>query len=737
MPQTLICVNGHQTTRGDASNPDTWRCPECGEPVAAQQPTLPLTSPELVETDADTDRPATVQRPARGRWKRPVLLAIGLLVLAGLAIGVYRLTRSAKERPDPVKDREAARATMTRFLEASRRGDEAAVRELFTDRARPGLQQPGMAAGVLQARPGQTFEVGEASISDDTADVPVVLREAGREDKAVFKLRRQGDTWRIYGVSLQFLPDDPESRMTIDFENPQKLVEDIFGKDVEAMGQEWMKNTQQGFDQALEDAHKPGPRPEDLANEALAPIDRAAFERTWKTDLEVKGRPAGDVLKELTGATGVQVAPTPAQARALARPVTLELRGRSQSELIEEVCRQAGLYPVWAEQFTPTKRVEKLELRPGPRPYPVGFAGPFAVEVESVNEYVPHATGLITFRVRGPALPPVVLRMMRELGPGRNAFVITRMASAAGSDLSDAPDGPSMKAGFLQQDRYDRELEFPLKNLLRDVTAVTTLRGVVRVPLPSKVDSLRFESPAPGAVAKFGTVEVKMIGFNKSQTTFNGKAYPNASIRLEYKGVRPDRVRLLAYDAEKKLIAVSATESSGIDMGGTGAFSVQGDPAAFVVKVISAVEYVEYGFALDGLPLPGAAGMPEKLVPVNFTGHDTPVSVEFVRITSPRFPAKAQFRVVNHADKDVRFVGLKLTYLSSSGKVVGEWPHASYSGPTPQDRKEPRFVVTRNATALVEMDTPFLPDGAQSIRTELNKVVFSDATEWMPAPPKK
>ncbi len=699
-----------------------------------------LESGEIIE-DAETvgsptrraRRFAPVGRSSR-LWTRLAVLAGGLVVLAGVAFGVYRLTRPADTALNPAAG-EAARQTVVQFFEASRTGDKSAVLGLFTDQAQEQIRRGNRGPEADLVRPGVTHEVGDAVVTEDRAEVPVIEREAGQEQHMVFKLRRQGKDWRIYGVSVQLIADDPQSRVNLDFENPQNTLKDLFGEDMEDIGPDWANNFKKDFNQGFEDGFKSAPRPEDLANEALAPMDRAAFEAIWKADLDVKARPAGEVLEELADAMGVTLETTPVQDRALARPITLRIAGRSRAELAEEVCKRVGLYPVLEEQFGgPGKPGEKLTLRSTPRPYPVVFAGPFTVEVEEVAEYVPHATGLITLRLRAANMPPVVMKM---LGSFQDAKVVqlTQVADSKNRDLSDAPTGPRRKLGRVLPDRYDRTLEIPLKNLLRNVTAVKTFRGVVRIPLPEKVETLRFEPAKAGAVTRAGEVEVKLATFQTSQTTINGKQYPNANFRLDYKGVRPDRVRALAYDAQKKLLAVSSSGWSGRDQGGTGDFSVLGEPAAIVVKVISVVEYAEYEFALDDILLPGAVGMPEKLIPAEFPGHDAPVSVEFVRITSAGFPAKGQFRLINHSNKDVRLVDLKLVYLDAAGRELSNWPNTSYTDQIAQEMKGPPLAVGKKATAIVEIDSPFLPETAKSIRASVNKLEYSDATEWVP--PKK
>jgi hypothetical protein len=657
-----------------------------------------------------------------------------VLAVAGVAVGVYQLTKSRDRGSGPADDREAAREVVARFLELARQGDQAAADQLFTDLAREQMRKGHGQFGpdIGKERPGVTHTVGEATLAGDRGDVPVTMREAGSEQTVVFKVRRQGADWRIYGVAAQFIPGEPDSQMTLDLENPQNLAKELFGIDPEAMGKEWEKN----FNQALDPAAAVAPGADEQANEALAPLDRAAFEAGWKADLDAKDRPAGEILKELADALRVKLETTPAQDRALARRLTLQLKGRSRRELAEEVCRRVGLYPVFEERFAGAgKPSETMALRPGPRPHPVAFAGPFAVELTEVEEYAPHATGLLTLRATARDLPPAVAKMT-GLGRDANALSLKQVADTRGRDLSDAPDGPRFKTGRVLPDGFDRTFDLPVKNLLRDVTAVKTLRGVVRVPLPERVDSLRIEPLTQGAVARSGPVEVKVASLRKGQTSFNGKQYANADLRLDYKGVSPDRVRVLAYDSQKKLLGASSSGWTGSDAGGNGDFSLRGDPAAAVVKVIT-VGYAEYEFALDDIPLSQAAAMPEKLTTASFPGHDAPLTVEFVRITSAQFPARAQFRLVNHSDKDIRQAEVRLVYLDAGGRELRDWPKEVCEAAQTPDGKRPPVVVAKNASAVVEVDTPFLPPEARSVRASLLKVVFADATSWTAPPPKK
>lgn len=699
MPFTLTCAQGHQTTVVDRPAAETLRdCPVCGQPVT-------LTA-----------------RPARNHAWVWLAGAAGLLV-AG-AVTAYLVFANRAGPPDPVKDREAARQVVVKFMELSKEGgDEGLVMPLLTDKAQGGFQRGENMPDVPKTRPGQTVEVGEAAVTGDTAEVPITVREAGGADKAIFLVKRQGRDWKIYGMALEIEPGDPTSALRFDFENPQAMAKEMFGQGLDEMGKNFMKQMDDAF-KGIGQADPSIPTASDKENEALAPLTRDAFEATWKAGVAADAKPAKDVIAQLAEDLGADVKTTPVQDKMLARPVTLSLAGRSRPDLLDEVARRVGLAPVWGG-MTGRDLKPALSFETTPRPKQFVHAGPFVVEVKQVAEYVPHATGRLSFRVAAPSLPPATARMMRA-GASRDRVSVTEVTGPGGQSLT-AGD-PSMSSGLVLDAGFDQTFDAPLKNLLKDVTAIKTVRGVIRVPLPTAVETLRFDAPAPGAVAKNGPVEVTLAQYAKQPG-------PAVRVSLKLKGVSPTRARVLAYDAQKKLIAVSSAGYSGSDDGGDMGVVVQGDAAALVVKLITKLETVEYPFAFADLPLPGAAGMPEKLVPAAFAGHAVPVSVEFVRVTTPGDFAKARFRVTNHADKAIRSLDVKLHYLDAAGKQVGEWFSVSYPEPFPGDGPPP-LAVEKSAGAEADLGVPFMPVNTQSIRVTVNKVLFADAEEWT-APKKK
>src|SRR5262249_10521891 len=154
-----------------------------------------------------------------------------------------------------------------------------------------------------------------------------------------------GADWRIRGMEIEVAPGGP--MMPLNFEEPQELAKEmakgIFG-DMENMGKEMEKNLNKG----MEDSLTGKPTDEDRANEALKPLDRAAFDATWKGDLAIEGKPAGAVLRDLAKTFDFNLQTTPAQERALEDKISVRLDGRSRYERFEAACRQAGFYPEYA-----------------------------------------------------------------------------------------------------------------------------------------------------------------------------------------------------------------------------------------------------------------------------------------------------------------------------------------------------------------------------------------------------
>lgn len=713
MPIQVTCGQGHKLNVPDNLAGRKVRCPRCQQVVGVpqEQVTLP-------QAPAPTKRREAPAAKGGGGWKWVLLLGGGLGVVLAAAVVGYLVWGGKKAGPEPAADREAIREVARRFADAA--GDDSAFLALLTDKARGRMAKEGTPKREgWKQRPGVVVHVGEPTVTGDTAQVQVSKREAGKEDRIVLNLRRQGTDWRIRGLELEIAPG---KTLPMNFEEPQEMAKAIF-PEMENFGKEMEKTLNKG----VEDSMTGQPTAEDRANEALKPLDRAAFEATWKGDLAVKDRPAGVVLRELARAFGFKLEATPAQEQALGANITLRLDGRSRYERLEAVCRQAGFYPEYADAFASMGGQPLVRLKQLPRPYPVAFAGPFLVELAELKEYVPYATGVVGLRVLASGLPPTVAGLLDK---GMSPFAVTEVVDAKGRDLHDRSRLETGRVWRIIAGGYDRTFDVPLKNLLRDVTAIKSLRGKVRLPLPSRLETLRFEPPKVNAVQKAGGVEVRLTRLTRQEMNFNGKKYPQQSVSLSFTGAGPDQIRVIAYDAQKKLRAVSRLMMGGSDKQGNAQYTIAGEvPAVLVVKVLG-TEQVDCEFRLDDVALASAAQMPEKLTPASFAGHAAPVSVEFVAVKKDQFLARAQLRVTNHADQPIRSLTLKLDYLDKAGKRVGGWPSLDHGAPVKPEEKGLALLVGKNATATIEVQAPFLPGNAATVQATVSKVTFADATEW-------
>ena len=236
---------------------------------------------------------------------------------------------------------------------------------------------------------GSTYQLGEPAITGDTAQIPVTLREAGKEQKTAAQAAPGGrQMGGLRHGRCRIIPDDPDSEIVMNFEEPpEAITEQIFGGKPEDMAKTMAKEMEKRFKrngERLEGRHgartkdmaegKPGPG--ELAAEALGSISRDQFEAAWKVDLESKGRPAGEVLRDLVKAVGRPFETTPIQDRALAKPVAIEVRGLSRYQAIEEVtCALRVCLLVYSEPVTCRLRrcansiqaTMRLRPRRGPR----------------------------------------------------------------------------------------------------------------------------------------------------------------------------------------------------------------------------------------------------------------------------------------------------------------------------------------------------------------------------------
>jgi hypothetical protein len=124
---------------------------------------------------------------------------------------------------------------VTVFLNALRGGDSPTTESLLTGKAREELEKHSMSVDV-QSAPNATYQIGAAQVLADNpggAHVSSVWTEKfddGDETyEIVWVLRRQSEGWRVAGMAMQLLPEQPAQ--FLNFENP----EDMLKKKEEAM----------------------------------------------------------------------------------------------------------------------------------------------------------------------------------------------------------------------------------------------------------------------------------------------------------------------------------------------------------------------------------------------------------------------------------------------------------------------------------------------------------------------
>ncbi|MGE3821916.1 MAG: hypothetical protein AB7I30_21090, partial [Isosphaeraceae bacterium] len=155
-------------------------------------------------------------------------------------------------------------------------------------------------------------------------------------------------------------------------------------------------------------------------------------------------------------------------------------------------------------------------------------------------------------------------------------------------------------------------------------------------------------------------------------------------------------------------------------------------PAVIEVKVFQDLELITLKFQLDRIPLKDFARMPVALTTLDFSGHDAPVSAEFVRFQEKDEQQKKVFpdsrpyliRIVNHSNKDVRSLVLDKTFFDASGEALRDRSPLNF-------HFEPHLVQRQDEREWKEAGF-FVPKGAASATFRASKVGFTDGTEWKP-----
>jgi hypothetical protein len=220
-------------------------CKKCGARIVATagtEDTAGLPDDLAAALDASFSTAATrpiVSTPTLGERIQPILkpvgLVIGVLAVAGLALaGLARLPEASTEsRPGP--------GDVTRdFMAVSMSGDTTLWEPYVTSKS---WELLGQAAGVPNNMPPvDSYTIGAANVSGSAAEVSIQVTQLGTTVTNDVLLRDESGGWRVYGIRVSPMPG---MNMTIDFENPQAMMEEM-AEMMEKMTPEMMEQMMKG-----------------------------------------------------------------------------------------------------------------------------------------------------------------------------------------------------------------------------------------------------------------------------------------------------------------------------------------------------------------------------------------------------------------------------------------------------------------------------------------------------------
>lgn len=131
--------------------------------------------------------------------------------------------------PNGAGGTEPAKASVVKFLEAMKRGDEAAARDVLTRVARVKTQE----AGISVAPPVNdtaTYSVRECEMVSDTDDLAHVATTwtdvdetgAATTENVIWAVRLDPEGWRVVGMAMKIFDDMPP--LLLNFEDPQDMI---------------------------------------------------------------------------------------------------------------------------------------------------------------------------------------------------------------------------------------------------------------------------------------------------------------------------------------------------------------------------------------------------------------------------------------------------------------------------------------------------------------------------------
>ncbi len=511
------------------------------------------------------------------------------------------------------------------------------------------------------------------------------------------------------------------------------------------------------------------------SQQRLADIDgirHEMFEAGWKIDLDIDGQPAREVLSGLFSDLGLWLPEESEFSNALEQPVRLQLRGGSRLQAVEAICGQIGIYPdYWDVSRTPVglaggmmhmlqaavapgkvpaepkpdlTAMPEVPLRRGERPFPLVFAGPYAVGIDRLDEFPPHALARLNVSVFGGGVPASVAAYWEhEHWYGILDF---RVRDACGVDLvvhdtmlvpwSSSTRGPKgLRRGMVS---------CHLMNLQRSVRSIH-VDGRVSATIPVVVETVRLDDIADGSVKEGQKMRVRVAQIRSYDKTFWGiPVVPPDEFYVLDLAVMCDwsiPLAVMVRDGAGKALRTLHWGLGGpmCRLPGPGAtdpptercftFELDGEPKSLTVKAFVVLESIEYPVALSA-HLRSSAQQPVEPVELKFSGP-APVTVDVLKISGDSPYLDAEVEVTNGSNKDIRFVSCIFEYFDPAGQVM-KHPRAQVLLPRFAHPDGMPFLVLAKSTIRKDTLAAFAPQDAASATATLDCVYFADGTTWRP-----
>jgi hypothetical protein len=139
---------------------------------------------------------------------------------------------------------EPAKAAVLSFLDAIKRGDDAAARGLLTNVARTKTQELGISVAPPVADTA-TYSVGDCELvgdSDDLVHVATTWTDVDSEgfkssENVVWVVRLDPEGWRVVGMATKVFDDLPP--LLLNFEDPEDMIakQEMVAKELQARAQ--------------------------------------------------------------------------------------------------------------------------------------------------------------------------------------------------------------------------------------------------------------------------------------------------------------------------------------------------------------------------------------------------------------------------------------------------------------------------------------------------------------------